>query len=105
MWPFNRKKKVYVQDLEHTPAADFELAVMHTTSRGLERIWSQSNEIDELTDHIEHLMEIRSQRTKERSDLVIAVNKQRKLFGLEEIDDEGRVASEQADDETYALEP
>lgn len=101
----DKTEEVRVDDLVHTPAANFELIAMQHIQRGVESVWSKTSDIDELSEHIQHLMEVRNQRVQERFDLVAAINKQRKVLGLEDIDEEGACTSELADDETYALEP
>lgn len=102
----NSTKQVLVSDLTHTPAATFELAALTNVQRGVTKVWEQTNEIDNISEEIQYLMEMRQKRVQERSDLVTVINKQRKSLGLEEIDEEGIALSDQpADDETYALEP
>lgn len=101
----NSSKQVHVSDLTHTPAANFELAALTHVQRGVTSVWQQTSEIDNISEEIQYLMEMRQKRVQERFELVTVINKQRKSLGLDEIDEEGIAASEQpADDETYALE-
>lgn len=105
LFRLNSTKQVKVSELTHTPAATFEFAALNHVQRGVNTVWKQTSDIDDLSEQIQFLMEIRQQRVQERSDLVTVINKQRNLLGLKEIDEEGICASEQpADDETYALE-
>lgn len=102
----NSKKQgdVPVANMTHTPAATFEFAALNHMQRGVHDVWKQTNDIDDISEQIEFLMEIRQKRVQERSDLVIVINKQRKMLGLDEIDEEGVSASEFAEDENFALE-
>lgn len=102
---FSKTKEVRVEDLVHTPAVNFELAMMHTQQSGVQFMWRQNAEIDSLTVQISLLMEERSRKVQERGDFITILNKQRRVLGLEEFDDNGELPSEQpADDENYALE-
>lgn len=106
LFRLNSTKQVRVSDLTHTPAATFEFAALNHVQRGVNTVWKQTSDIDELSEQIEYLMEIRQKRVQERFDLVNVINKQRKLLGLDEIDEEGVATSDQpAPDENYALEP
>lgn len=102
----SQDKDVLVSDLTHTPAANFELDVMTKIQQGVSEVWVQTAYIDVLSEEISHLMEARQKCVQERSELVAAINKQRKVLDLEEIDEEGVCISshDPADDENYALE-
>lgn len=109
MWPFtrNKTKEVLVDDLVHTPAATFGVGILTLLQKGVQRVWAQNAEIDEISEEITRLMALRQQHVAARTELVEALNLHRKVLGMEELNDEGEVASDadSADDMNYALEP
>lgn len=89
-----------------TAAAKFEIDVHKRGLAGMYEVWEMNNEIDQIGEHIQFLMQQRQQMVSDRANLIESINKQRKAFDLELLNDEGVVESEEpAEDENYALEP
>lgn len=101
MWSlFKKQPKPSVK--VNSPATNFEIAMTHTMSSGMRCIWKQSNDIDDISENIEFLLESRAHQVQQRAELIEVVNKQRKILGLVELDDQGQVPD--AEDINYALE-
>ncbi len=89
---------------KHTAADKFNAKLLAHQQEGVFTVWQETNEIDALSEQIQHLMEVRGKKVQDRADLVVEINKMRSILDLEQIDDEGRLPSQFAEDETIALE-